>query len=107
VNIVVLDGVFKVFREFVRFLGDKPLHFAPVKRLIVRAELYRRRSASIERCFGEMKTHRGLSRFSRRGLQGAKTTVGLWVLLHNGLLWLKEIAKTENTQKNHHPPPDF
>ena len=76
-------------------------------------ELYRRRSASIERCFGEMqgfgemRAHHGLSRFSRRGLQGAKTTVGLWVLLHNGLLWLKEITKTENTQKNNHPPPDF
>jgi hypothetical protein len=70
-------------------------------------ELYRRRSASIERCFGEMKTHRGLSRFSRRGLQGAKTTIGLWVLLHNGLLWLKEINKTENSCKNEQLPPDF
>ena len=70
-------------------------------------ELYRRRSASIERCFGEMKLHRGLTRFSRRGLRAAKTTVGLWVLLHNGLLHLAEKAKTEKKQKNDSTPPDF
>jgi hypothetical protein len=54
-----------------------------------------------------MKLHRGLTRFSRRGLQGAKTTVGLWVLLNNGLLWLNEKDKAENTTKTNTTPPDF
>jgi hypothetical protein len=68
-------------------------------------EFYRKRAASIERCFWEMKLHRGLSRFSRRGLQGAKTMVGLWVLLHNGLLWMNEKAQTENKPKTEALPP--
>jgi hypothetical protein len=70
-------------------------------------ELYRKRAASIERCFADMKEHRGLERFSRRGLTGAKTTIGLWVLLHNGLLWLREKTQNEMTTKNNPPPPDF
>jgi hypothetical protein len=70
-------------------------------------ELYKKRAASIERCFGGMKANRGLTRFSRRGLRGAKTTVGLWVLLHNGLLWLDEKSQTENQQKNNPTPPDL
>jgi transposase len=68
--------------------------------------LYRSRSSSIERCFGELKLHRGLVRFSRRGLRGAQTTVGLAVLLHNGLLWLKEKTRAENAPKTNPPPPD-
>ena len=50
---------------------------------------------------------RNLTRFSRRGLRGAKTTIGLWTLLHNGLLWLDEKTKTENQQKTDSPPPDL
>jgi transposase len=69
--------------------------------------LYRRRSASIERCIGDMKTHRGLTRFSRRGLTAAQTTVGLWVLLHNGLLWLRGEAQAEKAPEPNCPPPDF
>ena len=70
-------------------------------------ELYRKRSASIERCFGDMKLHRGLTRFLRRGLRGAKTTVGLRVLLHNGLLRINEKGKAENTTKTKTTTPDF
>jgi len=70
-------------------------------------ELYRKRSASIERCFGDMKLHRGLTRFLRRGLRGAKTTVGLRVLLHNGLLRINEKDKAENTTKTKTTTPDF
>ena len=69
--------------------------------------LYRQRSSSIERCFGDMKTHRDLTRFSRRGLHAAQTTVGLWVLLHNGLLWLRGQAQAENTPEIDTHPPDF
>jgi len=38
-----------------------------------------------------------LDRFSRRALTGAKTTVGLWTLLHNGHHWLRK--KTQNEIK--------
>ena len=69
--------------------------------------LYRRRAASIERCIGDMKTHRGLTRFSRRGLTAAQTTVGLWILLHNGLLWLRGQTPAENTPEIDGHPPDF
>ena len=62
-------------------------------------ELYRKRAASIERCFADMKKHRGLT--------GAKTTVGLWALLHNGLLRQREKTQQETTTKNHTPPPDL
>jgi len=62
-------------------------------------QLDKKRAASIERCFGDMKANRNLTRFSRRGLRDAKTTVGLWGLLHNRPLWLDENTKTENQKK--------
>lgn len=68
---------------------------------------YKKRAASIERCFGDMKANRNLTRFSRRGLRGAKTTVGLWTLLHNGLLWLDENTKNDIQQKIDLTPPDW
>ena len=70
-------------------------------------KLYRKRSASIERCIGDMKTRRGLTRFSRRGLRAAQTTVGLWVLLHNGLLRLRGQAQAKNTPEIDTHPPGF
>jgi len=70
-------------------------------------QLYKKRAASIERCFGDMKANRSLTRFLRRGLRGAKTTVGLWTLLHNGLLWIDEKSQTEKQQKNNPTPPDL
>jgi len=51
--------------------------------------------------------HQHTHRFSRCGLTGAKTTVGLWVLLHNGLLWLREKTQNEITTKSNSPPHGF
>ena len=59
---------------------------------------YQKRAACIERCFGDMKQHRGLTRFSRRSLSGAKTTLGLWTLLHNGMIALNKKSQNENQQ---------
>jgi transposase len=43
----------------------------------------RRRGATVERLNADFKQHRGLQRFSSRGLKNAKIEVGLQVLSHN------------------------
>lgn len=51
--------------------------------------LYKLRSQTVERCFADGKQHRGLRRFSGRGLNRACISVGLFVLAHNALALLK------------------
>jgi Transposase DDE domain len=45
--------------------------------------LYQRRGQTIELRFADAKAHRGLRRFSGRGLTRVRIEVGLWVLSHN------------------------
>jgi transposase len=49
-------------------------------------ELYQLRKQTVELSFAEAKEHRGLRRFSGRGLARAEAQVGLVVLAHNGLV---------------------
>jgi transposase len=51
--------------------------------------LYKKRAPTVERLFADAKEHRGLRRFYSRGLEQARTQVGLLVLLHNGLALVK------------------
>ena len=48
-------------------------------------QLYRRRGQTVELGFADAKEHRGLRRFSGRGLRRARIEVGLVVLAHNVL----------------------
>ena len=50
-------------------------------------EVYRLRGQTIEIVFADLKEHRGLRRFSGRGLARVRTEVALEVLLHNLLAW--------------------
>jgi hypothetical protein len=45
--------------------------------------IYRQRGQTIELRFADAKAHRGLRRFSARGLKRVRIEVGLWVLAHN------------------------
>jgi transposase len=56
-------------------------------------ELYRLRGQTIEQPFAEVKEHRGLRRFCRRGLRMAKAQIGASVLCHN-LLALQQRQNT-------------
>ena len=46
-------------------------------------EKYRKRGCTVERRFADLKTHRGLERFSGRSPARADAQVGLTVLAHN------------------------
>jgi Transposase DDE domain len=48
--------------------------------------IYRQRSQTVELRFADAKAHRGLRRFSGRGLKRVRIEVGLWVLSHNLLV---------------------
>jgi hypothetical protein len=48
--------------------------------------IYRQRCQTIELRFADAKTHRGLRRFSGRGLKRVRIEVGLLVLSHNLLV---------------------
>jgi transposase len=48
--------------------------------------IYKQRSQTVELRFADAKTHRGLRRFSGRGLKRARIEVGLYVLTHNLLV---------------------
>jgi hypothetical protein len=48
--------------------------------------IYRQRGQTIELRFADTKTHRGLRRFSGRGLKRVRIEVGLLVLSHNLLV---------------------
>jgi hypothetical protein len=55
--------------------------------------IYRQRGCTVERRFADMKTHRGLQRFSGRTQERADTQVGLTVLAHN-LVTLDKLRTT-------------
>jgi transposase len=60
-------------------------HLAKMKTVEAKA-IYKQRSQTVELRFADAKTHRGLRRFSGRGLRHARNEVGLYVLTHNLLV---------------------
>lgn len=56
--------------------------------------LYKKRKKTVELSFADIKEHRGLRRFPRRGLTRATTQVGLAVLIHN-LLTVYRATETQ------------
>jgi transposase len=69
------------------------------------AALYKKRGQSVEPRFGDLKEHRGLTRFGSFGLALALVQVGLLVLVHNGLLLLK--PRVQPTPKTEPRPPSM
>jgi transposase len=67
------------------------------------AALYKKRGQSVEPRIGDLKEHRGLTRFASFGLSLALIQVGLLVLVHNGLLLMK--ARAQQTPKTEQRPP--
>jgi transposase len=61
--------------------------------------LYRLRRQTAELAYADLKEHRGLRRFSGRGLRRAETEAGLLVLIHN-LLTIRSLLGERNL-----PPP--
>ena len=67
----------------------RDLHQEQIDELQARMEtfeaklLYRQRSQTIERVFGDFKEHRNLRRFRGRGIRRARAKLGLTVLGHN------------------------
>jgi transposase len=61
---------------------------------------YRDRGCTVERRFGDLKTHRGLQRFSGRTPERADAQVGLTVLAHNLLTLAKLRVRTKRRHKN-------
>jgi hypothetical protein len=60
--------------------------------------LYKLRKQTVERGFADLKTHRGLQRFRRYGLERARVQVGLLVLAHNlRALWQARAERAEST----------
>lgn len=57
-------------------------------------KLYKRRKQTVELGFADVKQHRGLRRFPRRGLLRARTHLGLAVLVHNLLELLAVLTAT-------------
>ena len=57
-------------------------------------KLYRRRKQTVELGFADVKQHRALRRFPRRGLKRAQTHIGLAVLVHNMLEFLSALTPT-------------
>jgi transposase len=57
--------------------------------------LYKKRRQTVELAFADVKEHRGLRRFPRRGLLRAKTQVGLAVLVNNLLVVHRATMATE------------
>ena len=55
-------------------------------------KLYKRRKQTVELGFADVKQHRALRRFPRRGLQRARTHLGLAVLIHNLSEFLKVLT---------------
>ena len=58
---------------------------------------YRKRGCTVERRFADLKTHRGLERFSGRSPARADAQVGLTVLAHN----LRTLEKLRTQQSQH------
>ena len=64
--------------------------------------VYRLRGQTIEIVFADLKEHRGLRRFSGRGLAHVRTELALEVLVHN-LLVLHRSSRQEHNAKETHP----
>jgi transposase len=63
------------------------------------AALYKKRGQSVEPRIGDLKEHRGLTRFASFGLSLALIQVGLLVLIHNGLLLMKpRVQRRQKTE---------
>jgi len=58
--------------------------------------LYRRRKQTVELGFADVKQHRALRRFPRRGLLRARTHLGLLVLVHNLLEYHAALTATHS-----------
>lgn len=58
--------------------------------------VYRLRGQTIEIVFADVKEHRGLRRFSGRGLARARTEFALEVLLHNLLVFYRSLSQRQN-----------
>jgi len=60
--------------------------------------LYRRRKQTVELGFADLKQHRSLRRFPRRGLMRVRTHLGLLVLVHNLLAYHAAQPNTNHQQ---------
>jgi transposase len=69
------------------------------------AALYKKRGQSVEPRIGDLKEHRGLTRFGGFGLALALMQVGLLVLVHNGLLLLR--PRVQPAPKTEPRPPSL
>jgi hypothetical protein len=61
--------------------------------------IYRQRGQTVELRFADAKAHRGLRRFSGRGLKRVRIEVGLWVLSHN--LLVVQAARQRKAAEGH------
>ena len=74
-------------------------HEEPLERLAERMgtergkAAYKKRQETVELAFADQKQHRGLRRFTSRGLRRAKCQVGMLVLVHNGLIVQEALSK--------------
>jgi hypothetical protein len=62
--------------------------------------VYRLRGQTIEIVFADVKEHRGLRRFSGRGLARVRTEYALEVLLHNLLVFHRSLSQRQNATAN-------
>ncbi|MBL7042224.1 MAG: transposase [Pirellulaceae bacterium] len=84
-----------MFREDKIMQARQEPHKADFDRATEEAkQLYKRRKKTVELSFADIKEHRGLRRFPRRGLTRATTQVGLAVLVHN-LLVVHRVTETQ------------
>ena len=66
--------------------------------------VYRLRGQTIEIVFADLKEHRGLRRFSGRGLVCVRAEVALEVLLHNMLALHRFSGQKQNARETHAKP---
>ena len=63
----------------------------------------RLRGQTIEIVFADVKEHRGLRRFSGRGLARARTAYALEVLLHNLLVFHRSLGRSTRGRASGYP----
>ena len=61
--------------------------------------VYRLRGQTIEIVFADFKEHRGLRRFSSRGLARVRTELALEVLVHNLLVFHRPSSQKQNAKE--------
>jgi hypothetical protein len=64
--------------------------------------VYRLRGQTVEIVFADVKEHRGLRRFSGRGLARVRTEFALDVLLHNLLVLHRFLSQRQNAEALDH-----